>query len=74
MTRQPNLSEVTSELEPLYSRFWQTLKGFPNFLSQGSNNPPTVSGLYQLKANITQVLQSKDPMQLLIQAFAMESN
>jgi len=39
MTRQPNLSEVTSELEPLYSRFWQTLKGFPNFLSQGSNNP-----------------------------------
>ena len=30
--------------------------------------------LYQLKANITQGLQSKDPMQLLIQACAMESN
>ncbi|MBO1056764.1 MAG: hypothetical protein HEQ27_09705 [Dolichospermum sp. JUN01] len=44
MTRQPNLSEVTSQLEPVYSRFWQKLKGFPNFLSQGSNNPPTVSG------------------------------
>lgn len=30
--------------EPVYSRIWETLKGFPRILATGSNNPPTVSG------------------------------
>ncbi|QYX33529.1 hypothetical protein [Sphaerospermopsis torques-reginae] len=44
MNRQPNFSEFTHESEPLYGRFWKKLKVFPQFLSQGSKNPPTVSG------------------------------
>ena len=29
---------------PWYGQVWQTLKQFPLFLAQGSNNPPTTSG------------------------------
>ncbi len=30
--------------EPLYTRFWNRLKRFPQILHQGSHNPPATSG------------------------------
>ncbi|MFM6012270.1 MAG: hypothetical protein ACKO99_16755 [Dolichospermum sp.] len=44
MNKQSQFSEIGSETQPIYGRFWQSCKQFPRFLAAGSNYPPTVSG------------------------------